>query len=147
MCRKISFEGEKMRFCSKCKCSKFKCLKRGVWVFLCFIQVFGKWICSDCFLRSGGGKYQVLKQAKSKLRKKVPPKSLGKRSCFEKFEELGLIELRKRWLREDLNRVFECYRVLTPLSSLDLRYISVARKPKRGQMVWREVVFKQGSDK
>lgn len=131
-----------MRFCSKCRKNKFETINLyGVqwWQSGDFFQVFGKWICSDCFLRSGRGKKQILRQAKSKLRKRVPPKSIRERSYFERLEERGLIELRKRWVREDLNRVFECYRVLKPLDFWDYFHIKLARKPKKGQMIWREI--------
>lgn len=116
-------------------------------VSLAFFQVFGKWICSDCFLRSGGGKKQILRQAKSKLRKRVPPKTIEERGFLKSLEEKGLIELRKRWVREDLNRVFERYRVLKKIDD-NLRHgLGLARKPKRGQFVWREFIYKKELEK
>lgn len=131
-----------MRFCSKCRREK-EYSEIWLWGSKSFFQVFGKWICSDCFLRSGGKKH-FLRQAKSKLRKRVPPKSIRDRSFFERLEEKGLIKLRKRWHREDLNRVFECYQVLKPLGVYHLFF---TRKPKKGKMVWREVVFKKELEK
>lgn len=137
-----------MRSCSKCKREKFF-INRGLYMWCSnhFIQVFEKWICSSCFLKSGGGNREIILKAKARLRKRIPPKTLRERSYLEGLEEKGLIELRKRWVREDLNRVYECYRVPKPLSSLDLRYIRLARKPKRVQVFWREIVFKKELEK
>lgn len=137
-----------MRTCSKCKRNKFF-INRGLylWCSKHFIQVFGKWICSDCLLKSGGGNREAILKAKARLRKRIPPKTLEERRPFIGYEKLGKIELRKRWVREDLNRVYESYRVLKPLSSLDLRYIRLARKPKKGQIFWREIVFKKELEK
>lgn len=137
-----------MRTCSKCKRNKFWLDKRiAFWSVNGFIQVFGKWICSDCLLKSGGSNREAVLKAKARLRKRIPPKTLRDRSYLKRLEELGLIELGKRWVREDLNRVYESYRVLNPLNLLDLRYIRLARKPKRGQMIWREIAYKKELEK
>lgn len=137
-----------MRACSKCKREKLWLDKRiAVWAVNDFIQVFGKWVCIECFLKSGGGNREAILKAKARLRKRIPPKTLEERLPFRDYEKLGKIELRKRWVREDLNRVYESYRVLKPLSSLDLRYIRLARKPKKGQIFWREIVFKRELEK
>lgn len=136
-----------MRACSKCKREKLWLDKRiAVWAVNDFIQVFGKWVCSDCFLKSGGGNREAILKAKARLRKRIPPKT-RERSYLKWLEELGKIELRKRWVREDLNRVYECYRVLKPLTLGDLFVLDIARKPKKRQMIWREIVFKKELEK
>ena len=137
-----------MRACSKCKREKLWLDKRiAVWAVNDFIQVFGKWVCIECFLKSGGGNREAILKAKSKLRKRIPPKTMELREFFERYERIGKIELRKRWVREDLNRVYECYRVLKPLGFGDLFVLDIARKPKKGQMIWREIVFKKELEK
>lgn len=136
-----------MRSCSKCKREKFF-INRSLflWCSKHFIQVFDKWICIDCLLRSGGGNREAILKAKARLRKRIPPKT-RERSYLRWLEELGKIELRKRWVREDLNRVYESYRVLKPLGFGDLFVLDIARKPKKGQMIWREIVFKKELEK
>ena len=113
-----------MRACSKCKREKLWLDKRrAVWAVNDFIQVFGKWVCIECFLKSGGGNREAILKAKSKLRKRIPPKTM------------------------ELREFFECYRVLKPLGFGDLFVLDIARKPKKGQMIWREIVFKKELEK
>lgn len=130
-----------MRTCRKCKREKFWLDKRiASWAVNDFIQVFGKWICSDCLLKSGGGNREAILKAKAKLRKRIPPKTMERRELFMRYERIGKIELIARWAREDLNRVYESYRVLKPLTLGDLFVLDIAKKPKKGQMIWREIV-------
>lgn len=137
-----------MRTCRKCKREKLWLDKRiAVWAVNDFIKVFGKWICSDCLLKSGGGNREAILKAKARLRKRIPPKTMELREFFMRYERIDKIELRKRWVREDLNRVYECYRVLKPLTLGDLFVLDIARKPKKGQMFWREIVFKGDLEK
>lgn len=137
-----------MKSCSKCRREKF-CLDVDKWVYISapFIQVFGKWICSDCLLKSGGGNREAILKARARLRKRIPPKTIEARGLFMRYERIGKIELIARWVREDLNRVYESYQVLKPLNLGDLFVLDIARKPKRGQMFWREIVYKKELEK
>lgn len=137
-----------MRACSKCKREKLSLDARIlIWAVSDCIQVFGRWVCIECFLKSGGGNREAILKAKARLRKRMPPKTMELREFFMRYERIGKIELRKRWVREDLNRVYESYRVLKPLSIADLDMLEIARKPKRGQMIWREIVLKRELEK
>lgn len=137
-----------MRACSKCKREKLwlDC-RLMMWVSKPFIQVFGRWICSDCLLKSGGGNREAILKARERLRKRIPPKTIEARGLFMRYERIGKIELIARWVREDLNRVYESYQVLKPLNLGDLFVLDIARKPKKGQMIWREVVYKEELEK
>lgn len=136
-----------MRTCRKCKREKLWLDKRiASWAVNDFIQVFGKWICSDCLLKSGGGNREAILKAKSRLRKRIPPKTMERRELFMRYERIGKIELIARWAREDLNRVYESYRVLKPLTLGDLFVLDIAKKPKKGQMIWREIEVTKGAD-
>lgn len=135
-----------MRMCGKCKREKF-CFDSDRWAYISIplIQVFGKWICLECLLRSGGRK--SIKKAKTKLRKRIAPKSIQERWRFKKLEEVGFIKIRKRWVMEDLNRVYESYQVLKPLWLWGRNYLKLDKKPKKGQMIWREVVYREELEK
>lgn len=137
-----------MRACSKCKREKLwlDC-RRMIWVSKPFMQVFGRWICSDCLLKSGGGNREAILKAMARLRKRIPPKTIEARGLFMRYERIGKIKLIARWVREDLNRVYESYQVLKPLNLGDLFVLDIARKPKKGQMIWREVVYKEELEK
>lgn len=134
-----------MRMCGKCKREKF-CFDSDRWAYISIplIQVFGKWICLECLLMSGGRK--SIKKAKTKLRKRIAPKSIQDRWRFKKLEEVGFIKLRKRWVMDDLNRVYESYQVLKPLGILS-HICKLDKNPKRGQMIWREVMYKEDLEK
>lgn len=133
------------------KCDK---CKKNTWIWdsvevnfkvLALYEIFNKRICLRCLLKSVRTPSKEFNRIKSFLRKKIPPKTT-ETSTFSYCKE-GVLELRKRWLREDLNRVFERYRVLKKIDD-NLRHgLGLARKPKRGQFVWREFIYKKELEK
>lgn len=87
--------------------------------------------------------FKLPKSSKTKIRKRTSPASIAPRKNFHLIENFGKIKLRKRWLREDLNRVFEAYQITQRLNEFDLWILGIKRKPKRGQMILREIVYRK----
>lgn len=86
---------------------------------------------------------KIPKKPSAKIRIRMLPRSFAPRKNFALIETFGKIKLRKRWVREDLNRVFEAYQVVQKLNHFDIWILGIQRKPKHSQMILREVIYRK----
>lgn len=129
---------EGMRFCSKCKSEK-NFIEGAFRYSRDWIQIYKKWICLSCFLAIAGGNKKIQEKAKSRLRKRIPPKSVWFKQNFQMIEITKTIRLEKEWHREDLGSYFEKYKIpKAKMSSFELYWLGIRRKPKKKQPIWRE---------